>query len=266
MAKGKLFVGTSGWSYKHWLGVLYAEGLAQRKWLERYAEVFPTVELNVTYYRIPKASVFEGWRKRTPGGFRFAVKTNKQITHKKRLVDCGEVLDWFLEDSSALGAKFGPLLVQLPPSFKKDASVLDGFLRELRKHPRGRRRRVAIEFRDESWLTDEVFEILRKRRAAVCFADHPKCGPTDPATADFIYVRRHGPGGRYRANYPEEMLRPDATLIGGHLKAGRDAFVYFNNDIEGHAVRNAARLTQILTGRPPARLEPETPTSLPGIE
>jgi uncharacterized protein YecE (DUF72 family) len=176
---------------------------------------------------------------------------NKQVTHKQRLVDCDDVLDWFLGNASALGGKFGPLLVQLPPSFRKDTKVLGDFLDRLRERPQCSTLPVAVEFRHPSWLDEEVHTVLRDHGAALCLADHPKCTAVEPATADFVYIRRHGPGGRYRANYADEMLRDYASLIRTHLRARRDVYVYFNNDLEGHAVRNAARLEELLTGRDP---------------
>ncbi|RME41136.1 MAG: DUF72 domain-containing protein [Planctomycetota bacterium] len=245
MSAGTLYVGTSGWSYAHWAGGrFYPRGLKQGDWLVYYADRFSTVEINASFYRLPRPQMVERWRKVTKAGFRFAVKMWRRITHEKKLVDCERELADFLETVARLGPRRGPLLVQLPPSFRQDLDRLKHFF-DLFRQVAGRSRwRLAFEFRHPSWIGEEVYRFLDRRRAAVCLADLPRCPITEPNDAPFVYVRRHGPQGRYRGGYPPRQITADARRVRSWLDAGRDVYVYYNNDIEGHAVRNAAQLRE----------------------
>jgi len=240
--KGQLRVGTSGFSYSHWLEVFYPKDLPQRQWLEYYAEHFDTVELNNTFYRMPDAAYCQGWRTRTPEGFCFVVKLNRLLTHRMRLVDCRDLLISYVEGVAALAEKLGPILVQLPPNFPADPRLLGKFLLT---RPPGHR--WALEFRDPSWLCEEVYAVLRAHNAALVvhdlIQDHPRV-----LTAGWTYLRFHGPGG-HDGCYTEQMLRGVAGRIRKHLRAGRDTYVYFNNDLGGHAVNNARRLKQLVSPR-----------------
>ena len=245
MAGGKCHIGTSGWSYAHWAkGRFYPKGLKQGEWLGFFAERFGTVELNSSFYRVPKPEFIARWRTVTGGRFRFAVKLWRRITHDKRLVACGSELKDFLAVVNELGPKRGPLLVQLPPSLRKDVGRLDEFLATLKKAAGPVRWKVAVEFRNRDWLCDEVRELLTRHRAALCLADLPRCPITEPNDAPFVYVRRHGPGGGYRGCYAPEHIAADAERIRGWLRSGKDVFVYYNNDIGGHAVDNARQLIE----------------------
>lgn len=245
MAGGRCHIGTSGWSYAHWAkGRFYPKGLKQGEWLRFLAERFQTVEVNVSFYRVPTPAFITRWRAVTGGRFRFAIKLWRRITHEKRLTNCGEELATFFGIVNELGPRRGPLLVQLPPSFHKDVGRLDAFLDALDRATGRTRWRVAVEFRDPSWLSDDVYDLLSRRRAAVCLADTSRCPITEPNDAPFVYVRRHGPGGHYRDRYAPEHIAADAGRIRDWLAAGRDVFVYYNNDVEGHAVDNARQLIE----------------------
>lgn len=247
MRSGKAFIGTSGWSYAHWgKDRFYPKGLKQGEWLTYFAQRFMTVEINTTFYRMPRPEFVQRWRTVTSSGFRFAVKLWKRITHEKRLVDCGEVLRKFLEVAEGLGPRRGPLLIQLPPTLRRDPQRLDAFLDDLH-HAAGRARwHIAVEFRHPSWIEDEVIEVLNRRHAALCLSDMPRCPVTEPNEAAMVYVRRHGPTGRYQGRYAPAHITADARRIRGWLKSGRDVYVYYNNDIGGHAVDNARQLAEAL--------------------
>lgn len=247
---GTAYIGTSGWTYKHWAdGIFYPPDVPSRAWLEFYAERFPTVELNASFYRLPQEKTFAGWKRRTPRGFLFAVKASRIITHIKRLRGARDALDLLLERAALLGAKLGPVLFQLPPSLRRDDAVLRDFLAALRAHARGRRLRAAFEFRHPSWLDDAVFEGLEKARVSLVLADYGRVAPREPATARYVYVRRHGPGSRYNRPYSRADLERDADMIEPWLREGRDVYAYFNNDVGGHAIRNARELAEILRRR-----------------
>ncbi|MGW0804644.1 DUF72 domain-containing protein [Nonomuraea sp. NPDC002799] len=231
-------VGTSGWQYKDWRGVLYPQDVPQRLWLEEYARAFPTVESNNAFYRLPSAETFAGWRDRTPGGFVMAVKASRFLTHIKRLADPEEPVRRLMDAASALKEKLGPILLQLPPTLKADPGRLD---RCLGCFPRDVR--VAVEPRHASWWTEEVREILLAHRAALCWADR-RSRPQSPfwRTADWGYVRLHE--GSAGSAYGETALRTWAARV---REAGwQDAYVYFNNDQGGAAVRNARRFARLL--------------------
>ncbi len=252
MAAGTCHIGTSGWSYPHWAkGLFYPRGLASGEWLRFYAGEFGTVEVNATYYRLPARKTVERWREVTGPGFRFAVKLWGTVTHRKRLRAAGTEIRSFLAAVQDLGEKRGPLLVQLPPSFRKDAERLDRFLGELARASARSPWRVAVEFRHPDWLDEEVYGILDRHGAAVCLADLPICPITEPNDAPFVYVRRHGPRGRYRGSYPPGRIAADAARIRGWLAAGREVWVYYNNDTEGHAVADARELWAAVAGGDP---------------
>ena len=247
MPAARCSIGTSGWSYSHWAGGrFYPKGLPARDWLGFYAKHFPTVEINASFYRLPTEAMVARWADVAPRGFVFALKLWRRITHEKRLKDCREPLEVYFQRVAPLKSHRGPLLVQLPPSFRRDDDRLTAFLDELKAVLGRQRWRVAIEFRSRDWICDEVYDLLARRRVAVVLADWPRCDVRTPNDAPFVYVRRHGPGGRYRGCYSEAHLSRDAEAIRGWLREGRDVFVYFNNDVEGYAVDNARRLAELL--------------------
>lgn len=242
-----LWIGTSGWSYKHWKGVFYPAGTPQRKWLEFYAGHFNSVELNNSFYHLPKDSTFDGWRTRTGEEFVFAVKASRFITHIRRLVDCREPLERFYRGARRLEGKLGVVLFQLPPSLKADTDLLAAFLDEARGAA-GQAARIALEFRHKSWLAGDVYRILEKHNAALVFADWGELSPMAPVTAGFVYIRRHGPKSDYASRYSADQIERDASAAAKWLSEGLDVFAYYNNDIHGYAVANARELAVSIVG------------------
>lgn len=249
-----MLVGTSGWQYRDWRGVLYPEGVAQRRWLPRYAEAFPTVENNNAFYRLPGRETFELWRDVTPDGFVMAVKASRYLTHMKRLTEPEEPVARLMNAAAGLGAKLGPVLVQLPPNMRAAPERLDACLG---RFPAGVR--VAVEPRDPSWWTDETRAVLERNGAALCWAD--RLGrPLTPLwrTAGWRYLRLHEGTADPWPHYPDDVLRAWVERLG----PDPDAYVYFNNDPGGAAVRNALRFAA-LAGAP---LPDTAPAGVPGPE
>ncbi|GGO71185.1 DUF72 domain-containing protein [Nonomuraea cavernae] len=233
-------VGTCGWQYKDWRGVLYPEGVPQRLWLRTYAGTFPTVEVDNAFYRLPTPHTFAKWRDETPDGFVIAVKASRYITHIKRLTDPEEPVEHLMAAASRLKDKLGPILLQLPPTLKADPGRLD---RCLACFPGDVR--VAVECRHDSWWSDEVRDVLQARGAALCWAD--RLGrPVAPLwrTASWGYLRFHEGRAHPHPSYGDEALK---TWAGRIKDAGwRDALVYFNNDPGGAAVRNASTFARLV--------------------
>jgi uncharacterized protein YecE (DUF72 family) len=236
-------IGCSGWNYRDWRGVIYPEGLPARRWLERYAELFDTVEVNNTFYRLPSEKAVAGWVEQSPRGFRFSVKASRYLTHVKRLREVGQGMRRFFEAIAPLARspKLGPVLWQLPENFKRDDDRLGGALESL---PQGRH---CFEFRHPSWFVPEVYELLRKHRVALVIGDHPKRPfQAHEMTAGWTYVRFHyGRRGR-KGNYSERELEEWKRRIAA-WRSRVEVFAYFNNDWEGIAPRNARWLADRLS-------------------
>jgi uncharacterized protein YecE (DUF72 family) len=237
-------IGCSGWNYGSWRGVLYPKGCPQRRWLERYAEEFETVEINNTFYRLPTRDAVSGWVEQSPREFTFAVKSSRYLTHMKRLTDMERGVGRLLERLEPLlrSPKMGPMLWQLPENFHRDDERLAFALDRL---PPGRH---TFEFRHPSWFCDEVLSALRDHGVALCIGDHPeRPWQTHDVTADFCFVRFHyGKRGR-RGNYSETELDEWAREL-RRLARRAEVFAYFNNDWEGFAVRNARGMRERLGG------------------
>ena len=244
----RAYVGTSGWSYDHWRnGVFYPERLPSGKWLAFLADRFDTVELNASFYRWPKPSTVAKWAETVPDGFRFAVKLWRGFTHYGRLEDPKDSLARFLALFDAMPVeKRGPLLLQLPPQMEVDAIRLDRFLARLTAAAKGWQ--VCVELRNATWLEPGVVSILDRHGMALCVHDMVWAAPVaEPnAGAPFVYMRRHGPNSRYGGTYSDERIAADAAAIRGWLAGGRDVYVYFNNDVGGHAVRDAQALIELV--------------------
>ncbi len=234
-------IGTSGWHYDHWRKRFYPEKLVKAKWLEFYASYFTTVELNNSFYRLPKEAVFVNWHHSSPENFIFAVKVSRFITHIKRLKNTKEPLDTFITRAKVLGEKLGPLLYQLPPNMKRNDEVLEAFLITL---PRGMRH--VLEFRHHSWLEEGVFTILHKYNVGFCIFNMPSLSCPLRVTADFAYVRFHGSSGLYSSCYTDDELAWWAEKIANLTSKLKSVFIYFNNDAEAFAVRNALTLRDYL--------------------
>ncbi|MFI0487667.1 DUF72 domain-containing protein [Actinomadura sp. 9N215] len=231
-------IGTSGWQYTDWRDVLYPPGLPQRRWLHHYAETFTTVENNNAFYRLPARGTFERWRDATPPGFVMAVKASRYLTHMKRLTDPAEPVARLMNTAAGLGAKLGPVLLQLPPTLRADPARLDACLRRFPDDVR-----VAVEPRHPSWWTDETHDVLRHHRAALCWAD--RLGrPLTPLwrTTSWLYLRFHEGPAQPWPRYDDATLRTWTR----ELDRADDAYVYFNNDPGGAAVHDALRFTDLL--------------------
>ena len=235
------YIGTSGWHYDHWRGRFYPEKLPRAGWLKHYAGYFNTVELNNSFYRLPSEKAFAGWYESSPDNFVYSVKVSRYITHIKRLKDTGEAVDKFITRSAGLKEKLGPLLYQLPPNIHRNDEVLGAFLSGL---PSGLKH--VIEFRHGSWLVEPVFDILRRHNTGFCVFDMPRMSCPLLATAGFAYIRFHGSDGLYSGCYSDNELSGWAERL-KELAAGLGAvYIYFNNDAEAFAVRNAATLRKLL--------------------
>jgi uncharacterized protein YecE (DUF72 family) len=231
---GKFRVGTSGYQYDEWRGRFYPRDLPRSAWFSYYAQHFDAVELNTTFYRLPEIATFERWRDAAPRGFCYALKFSRYGTHIKRLKDAAGTIRLFVERARRLERSLGPILVQLPPRWHVNPDRLAAFLEAAPKQ-----HRWAIEFRDPSWLCDEIYALLREHRIALCVHDliqrHPRV-----RTTDWVYLRFHGE--HYSGSYSPQALSAAAGRIRAHLADGHDVYAFFNNDIGGHAVRNAADL------------------------
>jgi uncharacterized protein YecE (DUF72 family) len=242
----KAYIGTSGWNYKHWWNnEFYPSELRPSEWLQFFVRHFDTVEINNSFYRLPSEATFQNWRTQVPPRFTFAVKASRFVTHIKRLKDPEEPLDLFFSRAKHLQDRLGPVLFQLPPRFKVDLQRLETFLTALKKHITRRHVRCAIEVRDPTWLIAETFDLLKQYRVALCFADWHDTHVTAPVTADFVYLRRHA-GTAGGGNYTKTALDRDIKETQQWLRRGLDVYIYFNNDVAGHAIRNAKYVQEAL--------------------
>lgn len=242
MANTGIYIGTSGWHYKHWKKNFYPDGLREADWLTYYCKTFNTVELNNSFYRVPAASTFEKWRTSVPSGFDFAVKANRYITHSKKLQDLKESTADFVQRASQLENKLGPILFQLPPHWKINADVLANFAATL---PRGIR--YVFEFRNPTWYQPRVYEVLREHNCAFCI--YQLAGHISPleVTADFAYVRLHGPGGKYQGKYTDADLSAWSKRCLTWRESDKAVYIYFDNDQHGYAVENAKTLMAMIS-------------------
>ena len=230
-----IWVGTSGYNYPEWRGSFYPEKFSTAKMLTYYAERLSTVEINYTFYRSPNPKILEGWSAQTPEHFRFTLKAPKRITHDARLKDCADRVRYFLETAKALGPKLAVLLFQLPPNFKKDLARFDAFLDTL---PPGTL--AAFEFRNDSWLDDEIYQRLKMRNLALCIADSETKSTPVEITADYAYFRLRDEG------YEPSDLRRWARTINDKASACKDVWVYFKHEEAGKGPEFAKTLLEAL--------------------
>lgn len=235
-------IGCSGFNYRDWKENFYLPDLPQKKWLEYYCAVFNTVELNVTFYRLPLAKTFDKWHNETPEDFVFSLKGSRFITHIKRLLEPEESLELFFERALRLKEKLKVVLWQFSPGFKIDIERLQNFIKLLKKY----HLRNTFEFRHESWITEKVIDLCKEHNVSICMADWPEFIDDLPVTSDFVYIRRHGKKGSYATCYSKAELKADAKRIKNYLEDGMDVFIYFNNDYHGYAPRNAKELIGIV--------------------
>jgi uncharacterized protein YecE (DUF72 family) len=242
---GKVLVGTSGWSYRHWAGRFYPPGMPQRLWLRHAVASFDTLEVNGTFYRLPADSMVRGWAAAAPADFTFAVKASRLITHSRRLREPEQPLRALLQRLAPLGGHLGPLLAQLPPQARRDDEVLQGFLEAAAVAGAPA---LALEFRHESWFQPAVYRLLERHQASFVISD--LAGRLWPlvVTAPLVYVRLHGPVHAYAGSYSDDQLRSWESRIREWAAGGHDVRVYFDNDELGYAAADALRLQTLLAG------------------
>jgi uncharacterized protein YecE (DUF72 family) len=240
MSKHKIYIGTSGWSYKHWRGTFYPQEIKVKNHFSYYLQHFNTVEINNSFYRLPSEETFLNWKKIVPDDFIYVIKANRFITHIKKLHDPAVTLAPFIDHVKLLGKKLGPVLFQLPPFMKSNTLLLEAFLEELPK-----KFRYVFEFRNPDWYKPEIYNLLKKHNCAFCI--YELAGHISPSqiTADFVYLRLHGPGNKYQGSYSDETLQTwaDECLKWSETK---DVFVYFDNDQNGYAAFNALKLRELI--------------------
>ncbi len=237
-------VGCSGWQYKHWRGDFYPVDLPQSRWFEHYVRTFDTVEINNSFYRLPETATFARWADQAPMKFVYAVKASRFLTHMRKLKDPEEPLALLFERMAPLRKRLGPVLYQLPPGWKLNGERLEHFLQVL---PRGIRH--VVEFRDPSWYTDSVYEMLERFRVSLCLHDMRGSATGRHRVGPFVYVRFHGAGeAKYGGGYSEGRLREWAHWLNEQRAEGTAVYAYFNNDVGGHAPRGGVTLRRLLEG------------------
>lgn len=239
--KSNIYIGTSGWHYRHWKGSFYPQDISNEHMLEYYLKYFNTAEVNNTFYQLPRDETMQRWRNAVPEDFIFSVKASRYITHIKKLKDTQEPLSNFVSVVEKLGNNLGPILFQLPPRWKKNLERLSKFLADLPD-----RHRYAFEFRDKSWFAKDTEELLIKKNAAFCIYDFEQMESPHTVTADFIYVRLHGPEGAYRGKYDDMALSKWAGELLKWVYESRDVYCYFDNDQDGYAAINALCLKKMV--------------------
>lgn len=244
MKKGKIYIGTSGWHYKHWKGTFYPADIKESEQLACYVRHFNTVEINNSFYMLPSAKTFTGWKKATPKGFVFAVKSSRYITHMKKLKTDASIRSFFTRVAKLEG-KLGPILFQLPPKWNINKERLADFLARL---PKGNL--YTFEFRDHTWYNEEIYSLLRKYNCAFCIYELEYHLSPVEVTADFVYIRLHGPGNKYQGSYSDAILKKWVKQCMQWQRGKKDVYVYFDNDQAGYAAFNAQRLISLLNKKP----------------
>jgi len=229
-----IWLGTSGFQYKEWKGNFYPEDLAAAKMLSFYAERFSTTEINYTFHRIPAPKTIDNWKEQTPEKFRFALKAPQKITHWSRLKDCSDSVEYFCKVVTGLGERLGPVLFQLPPTFKKDVEVLSSFLREVPDM------RAAFEFRHDSWFDDEIFALLKSRNISLCIADTDDLATPKKITADYGYLRLR------REDYTSADVQKWSDFVRDQKSNWKNAFVYFKHEESGKGPKLAKQMMDLL--------------------
>lgn len=239
--RAKIYIGTSGWHYPHWKGTYYPEKLPAKEYMNHYLNFFRSVEINNSFYRLPSEETFRSWKESVPENFVFAVKASRFITHMKKLKDPQQSIARFMHAVDFLEEKLGPILFQLPPFWNLNLERLQEFLEAL---PKGYR--YALELRNESWYDERVYQLLRMHGIAFCIYELERHLSPQLVTADFVYVRLHGPGNKYEGSYSEEALQFWSGRIKEWQREEKDVYFYFDNDQLGYAPHNAKRLQELV--------------------
>jgi uncharacterized protein YecE (DUF72 family) len=238
-------IGCSGWAYRDWKGPFYPKDLKDKDRLGFYATRFDTCEINASFYRLPSEAAVQAWADAAPDGFVYAWKISRFLSHNKKLNDPADSMDLIFGRMAPLGDHEGPALLQLPPMLHRNDERLEGFLKRLPK-----RTRYTVEFRHASWYDAAVFDLLRRYDASLCISDHHDAPSPWEATASFVYIRGHGPGGRYHGRYGEKELTRWADRIRAWADDGKDVYAYFDNDIKAAAPQDAEQLKALLGPAP----------------
>ncbi len=242
---GSLYIGTSGWSYPHWAkGVFYPRSVPTQDWLKYYSSIFNAVEVNSTFYRLPNPSLLQKWKNITPLEFSFVIKIWRRISHELRLKNIQGELQKFHDSVLPLQEKTKVYLLQLPPSFIPTVELFDEFFQIWFDIFKGAL--LAVELRNKKSFSKEIFEIMETYNISICLEDYKGCELDNVITASWVYIRKHGPTGRYRGEYEKEQLILEAKKIKEWLEQGRDVFVFFNNDFGGYAPKNALQLLEFV--------------------
>lgn len=244
MKSESLWIGTSGWMYKHWKDIFYPNNLKTTEWLEYFSNHYSTVEINNSFYRLPETKVFLSWYKKTPKNFIFSVKVSRYITHIKRLNKVRSEWKTFVQRSSGLKEKSGPHLLQFPPTFVMTEETTERLIKFLKYA--SKTHIIVLEFRHSSWFSEEVYRIVTEHNATVVFADSSRYPKTNEVTNGSIYIRMHGPKGLFSSEYTLEEMKILAGKIDNFINQGRKIFVYFNNDVNGYALKNASQLNMLI--------------------
>ncbi|MFQ5637817.1 MAG: DUF72 domain-containing protein [bacterium] len=240
----QFFIGTSGWSYPHWRGIFYPEDQPKNRWFEYYAQQFSTVEVNATFYRFFKDDTFRNWRERAPEGFRYVLKAPRVITHRKYLQEVEQPIQQFWQSAQLLAGKFGVILLQLAPNMPYDPERLRTALLAFEEPSR-----IAVELRHPRWLTDEIHALLKETGAIFCAADSPDSDLVHWLPSKTAYIRLHGRKSMYAYNYSAHELREIAEFAQKTARLGaKTVYIFFNNDFQGYAPKNAATLSEMLRG------------------
>jgi uncharacterized protein YecE (DUF72 family) len=240
----ELRIGTSGWHYGGWWGPFYPADVPKKQALSYYSTRFDAAELNAPFYRTPTLKAIDNWRESTPDGFRFSWKASKFLTHWRRLIVDEHSLDLLEERAGRLGEKLGPILFQLPPKMKCDRERLAGFLKAL-----NRKRRYSFEFRHPGWYEPGIFDLLRDHDISLCLSDHADAPAPREVTAGWVYVRNHGPSGRYHGSYSDAALKDWARSMRKWLREGHDVWCFFDNDVKSAAPADAERLRAMVSAK-----------------
>ncbi len=236
-----IYIGTSGFYYSDWIGIFYPKDLPKNKYLDFYMQYFNTIELNSTFYHLPKQKTILNWKNKAKEGFLYSLKAHRSITHYKKLKDVNEELSIYFQLIKPLKPHLGMILFQLPPSLKVNILLLKEFLSLLPNSYN-----YSIEFRDNSWYIDEIYDLLREYNITFCIHDFSKKETPIVITSKNVYIRFHGPNGRYKGSYKDEYLKKWADKIKEFLEKDLRVFCFFNNDFNGNAILDAKRLKEFL--------------------